>query len=225
VWNYVYSEKYCSDYITKENPLRLLSKQQSNELFADFSRAIQKACERTYLKDYYKHCSGNPYLIDFFEILRSDNDKQKLHEINMRSAALNLMVFIESTITSKYDISSTFKLISTATNKEEYSANDVYIESFRTPSGRRVASKVHVANSNLGHSDWHQRQNDMFLICATLIKHYGISEYVIDKVIQLKNIRNESIAHGGSYSKVNFNLLQEVFTKVVLPMIIKDTIV
>lgn len=220
VWNYVYSEKYCSDYIVKEDPTRLLTKEQSNDLFVDFSRAIQKACERSYLKDYYKHCLNNSYLSDFFEILRSDNDN-KLHEINMRSAALNLMVYIESTIKGQFQISTTSKILSTSTNAEVYSATDVYIESIDAPDGTKMATKVHVATSQLGHSNWYQMKNDLFLICAVLIKHYGISEYVVEKVIELKNIRNQSIAHGSTYSTINLSLLQQVFSNVVLPMVIK----
>ena len=221
VWNYVYSERYCADYIVKEDPTRLLSKEQSNELFVDFSRAIQNACDRSYLKDYYKYCSSNSYLSDFFEILRSNNDTQKLNVINMRSAALNLMVYIESTIKSKFHISGSCKILSASTNAEVYSATDVFIESIDAPDGTKVATKVHVATSQLGHTNWYQMKNDMFLICAVLIKHYGISEYVVEKVIELKNIRNQSIAHGATYSTINLTLLKEVFSNIVLPMVIK----
>lgn len=222
VWNYVYSEKYCSDYIVKEDPTRLLTKEQSNDLFVDFSRAIQKACERSYLKDYYKHCLNNSYLSDFFEILRSDNDK-KIHEINMRSAALNLMVFIESTIKNEFQIKNGLKLYSNITNNEEYTADDVYVESTMTPDGKiDAAIKVHVAGTKQARN-WFQIPNDMFLICAVLIKHYRISEYEVEKVIELKNIRNQSIAHGNTYSKIDLNLLKDIFSHIVLPMVIKNT--
>jgi uncharacterized secreted protein with C-terminal beta-propeller domain len=139
----------------------------------------------------------------------------------MRSAALNLMVYIESTIKGQFQISTTSKILSTSTNAEVYSATDVYIESIDAPDGTKMATKVHVATSQLGHSNWYQMKNDLFLICAVLIKHYGISEYVVEKVIELKNIRNQSIAHGSTYSTINLSLLQQVFSNIVLPMVIK----
>lgn len=217
-WNYIESEKYCSSYVIKENPTRLLTRNESEKIFQDFSRAVQSACEKSYLKNYSGYSKDNPYLKDFFEILRSDiATKPILHVVNMRSVALNLIVFIESTIKESFDLIDKFKLRSKVNDGIEYSAMDIFIEY-----ANNKAVGIHVRENKLGYPEWTQKQNDLFLICATLIKHYSISEYIVNDVIKLKNIRNLSIAHGNSYSKVELALIKNIFENVVIRMLEKE---
>ena len=221
-WNYKLEAPYFSGYVIKENPLKSFSREQSETLFNDFAHAIQNACAHSYLKDYYIDCKSSSYLNDFFEILRRDDDSRNtLHDINLRSAALNLMVYIESTIKDKFSLDGfTLKKGSEAVG----SANSIYIESKKDEHGNYVPTRMEVYDSLTPGPDWKQvTTSDIFLICSALRLYYDIMvTEKINEVIDLKNIRNRSIAHasgGQSKAILTTDFLKKVFDDIVAVMV------
>ena len=219
--NYVYSEKYFSGYVIKENPEHLFNRKESYQVFVDFSHAIQRACNNSYLKDYFKLCKDIPYLEDFFEILRLDDSDTKVRDINLRSAALNLIVFIESSIKERYRMDG-LKVVTLPDSTKLGDASNLYIRSEQIPgSTKAIPREMCISDfAPLPQNDWKQvTSSDIFLICATLSKVYGIITDDINKVIELKNIRNQSIAHGHGPQVIDIQLLTTIFNKVVRVML------
>lgn len=217
--NYVASQKYFSGYVIKENPDHLYDREKSKEVYNSFVHALQKACSDAYLRDYYTLCKGINYLDDFFEILRHDDDtSRQIHLINMRSAALNLMVFIESTIKEHFRIDG-LRLLKDETNVANVS--DVYIES-KPINGIPTPIQMKIISGLTPSSNWRHvsTQNDIALICATLAKYYNLSSDQVNKVINLKNIRNQSIAHGSSpIVTIKKKFLMDIFDSIIRPML------
>ena len=223
IWNYVASEKYFSGYIIKENPEYILTKAGSRTVFIDFANAIQKACGNSWLKEYYKRSEGHPYLEDFFDILRQDDkNNTRIHDINMRSAALNLIVFIESFIKERFRIDGK-RIVQGSDGAIVGDASHVYIKSEQVSSGGKgIPREMTVSNLYpTPRSEWSQvTGTDIFLLCAALSQVIGISSEDVNKIIELKNIRNLSIAHGhGPQKKIELQFLVDIFEKVVVPLL------
>lgn len=214
--NYVASEKYFSGYVIKENPDHLYDRGQSKEVFTNFVHALQKACSNAYLREFYPLCKDTSYLDDFFEILRQDDDSNKqAHLINMRSAALNLMVYVESSIKEHFRISG-FDLLKDGNTVADVS--DVYIESRPDTRGVPTPYQMGIFTGLRPVGDWRQvkTENDIALICATLAKYYCLPSAQVKKIIDLKNIRNQSIAHGnGPVVEIKKDLLTDIFDSIV----------
>ena len=170
-------------------------------------------------------CKDIPYLDDFFEILRQDDESNKqTHYINMRSAALNLMVFIESTIKERFRIDG-LKLLK-GKDKDVFAiVSDVYIESRKNDDGGKTPVQVSLFSGlTPAGEDWWRvsSQSDIALICATLIKYYEIPCYQVNKIISLKNDRNQSIAHGnGPIVEIKKDRLKDIFDNVIRSMLAK----
>ena len=219
IWNYIESEKYITGYAIKENPLNLLSTNDSRELFNSFSHSIQSACNNSFLREIFNICTGKSYLEDFFEILRKDDISQRQnHIINMRSAALNLNVFIESFIKEQFEIDG-LHLRFKDNNSIAANVSDVYIESQTdTMTGRLIPKQMELFKDlTPTNRNWKRvtSHNDLSLICATLSKYYRISSSQVNKVIHLRNIRNRSIAHGNGPSVIDKSFLIDIFNNVV----------
>lgn len=218
--NYIISEKYFSGYVIKENPVHLLNLKESKELYSEFAHALQKACSNAFLREYYSLCKGIPYLDDFFEILRQDDeDDKRSHLINMRSAALNLMVYIESTIKDHFQIVG-FNLIKDGNKVAK--VTDVYLEYKPNEKGIPIPVQVSIIPGLKPSGDWRgvsQYNNDISLICSTLCMYYGFSCSLVKKVIDLKNIRNLSIAHGNGPVEIKKDFLKDVFNTIVRPIL------
>ena len=214
--NYVASEKYISGYVIKENPDHLYDRRQSKEVFTNFVHALQKACSNAYLREYYPLCKDISYLDDFFEILRQDDDSNKqAHLINMRSAALNLMVFVESYIKEHFRIQGTSLLKGEKTVAE---VSDVYIESKPDPRGEPTPYQMGIFSGLRPAGDWRvvKTENDIALICATLAKYYGLPSTQVNKIIDLKNTRNRTIAHGnGPREDIKLERLTDIFNSII----------
>lgn len=218
--NYVASEKYFSGYVIKENPDYLYDRGKSKEVFTRFVHALQKACSNAYLREYYPLCKDISYLDDFFEILRQDDDSNKqAHLINMRSAALNLMVYVESYIKEHFRIHGTSLLKEGNTIKD---VSDVYIESRPDSRGVPTPYQMGIFTGLRPAGDWRvvKTENDIALICATLAKYYGLPSAQVKKIIDLKNDRNQSIAHGnGPVVEIKKDRLKDIFDSIVRQML------
>ena len=242
VVNYTESEQFVSDYVMKENPRDLLSREDSKNKFNELANAIQKAFNKSYLREYYELCKDRDYLNDFFEILRLD-DKKKLstHHLYMRSAVLNLMVYIEAQTTNR------FKIAGTSLYKDSEQVGDVkniFLQSYiDNRTNRRTASKMtsesdlcdqeagrkwdsisKIADRNKN-KDEKEKENIavIFLICAVLSVYYHIDDSNINKVIELKNYRNKTVAHPGNpHDIIELETLRDVFDKIVKPMVYWD---
>ena len=218
--NYVASEKYFSGYVIKENPDYLYDRGKSKEVFTRFVHALQKACSNAYLREYYPLCKDISYLDDFFEILRQDDDSNKqAHLINMRSAALNLMVYVESYIKEHFRIHGTSLLKEGNTIKD---VSDVYIESRPDSRGVPTPYQMGIFTGLRPAGDWRvvKTENDIALICATLAKYYGLPSAQVKKIIDLKNDRNQSIAHGnGPVVEIKKERLTDIFNSIVRPIL------
>ena len=224
IWNYVAAEKYFSGYVIKENPEYIMTKAGSRSVFLDFANAIQRACSNSWLKDYYQRCKGRPYLEDFFEILRQDDENnERIHDINMRSAALNLIVFIESSIKERFRMDG-LKVVRIPQGDTAGDASHVYIRSEQDPGGGKAIPREMTVSSlyPTPRNEWFQAKGtDIFLLCAALSQVIGISTENVNKVIELKNIRNLSIAHGHGPQKIELKFLVAVFDNVVQPLLAK----
>ena len=224
IWNYVAAEKYFSGYVIKENPEYIMTKAGSRSVFLDFANAIQRACSNSWLKDYYQRCNGRPYLEDFFEILRQDDENnERIHDINMRSAALNLIVFIESSIKERFRMDG-MKVARIPHGDAAGDASHIYIRSEQDPSGGK-AIPCEMTVSSLyptPRNEWFQATGtDIFLLCAALSQVIGLSTENVNTVIELKNIRNLSIAHGHGPQKIKLKFLVAIFDNVVQPLLAK----
>ena len=218
--NYIASERYFSGYVIKENPDYLYDRGQSKEVFTKFVHALQKACSNAYLREYYPFCKDTSYLDDFFEILRQDDDSNKQsHLINMRSAALNLMVYVESYIKEHFRIQGTSLLKEGSTVE---SVSDVYIESRPDARGVHTPYQMGIFTGLRPVGNWRpvKTENDIALICATLAKYYGLPSAQVKKIIDLKNDRNQSIAHGnGPAVEIKKDRLKDIFDSIVRQML------
>ena len=228
--NYVASEKYFSGYVIKENPSHLYDRDGSKEVFRRFAHAIQKACTNSYLREYYCLCKDVPYLDDFFEILRQDDDTDtRSHEINMRSAALNLIVFIETAIKIHFSIDGNSLKKGSETVADIYDAC-IQLDHSTTPkTPLQFGSYPGLMPTPDGDKRWGrivEKVTDIGLDCAALHGYCGVGREHINKVIELKNIRNSSLAHGGGHNGINVKIdipfLRSVFDNVVKKMISKQ---
>ena len=233
IWNYVAAEKYFSGYVIKENPEYIMTKAGSRSVFLEFSNAIQKACRNSFLRVYYPLCKDVPYLDDFFEILRQDDEKDvRSHAINLRSLALNLVVFIESTIKASFSIDG-YKLrkedeivadVFSACIQCDYSSYPITPLRFGSYDGLLPGSEGNLKWSRIVEvkgKDGKQKITDIGLICAALNGFYSIGNDGIDSVIKLKNIRNQSIAHAGDQAGLDMKLIRDTFDKVVQKMLMR----
>lgn len=220
--NYVASEKYFSGYVIKENPDHLYDRGRSKEVFTSFVHALQKACSKAYLRRYYPLCKDISYLDDFFEILRQDDESNaKIHDINMRSAALNLIVFIESSIKERFRMDG-MKVVKVPNGELAGDASHVYIRSEQDPNGGKATPREMTVCDlyPTPRNEWFQATGtDIFLLCAALSQVIGISTENVNKVIELKNIRNLSIAHGHGPQKIELKFLIAIFDNVVQPLL------
>lgn len=222
IWNYVAAEKYFSGYVIKENPEYIMTKAGSRSVFLDFANAIQRACRNSWLKSYFQRCDGRPYLEDFFEILRQDDENSaKIHDINMRSAALNLIVFIESSIKERFRMDG-MRVVKVPNGELAGDASHVYIRSEQDPNGGKATPREMTVSDlyPTPRNEWFQATGtDIFLLCAALSQVIGISTENVNKVIELKNIRNLSIAHGHGPQKIELKFLVTIFDNVVQPLL------
>lgn len=228
VMNYTESERFFSDYVMKENPRDLLGRKESREKFDEFARAIQKACSNAYLRDYYSFIREKSklyaedyfdYLYDFFEILR--NDEPFYHNINMRSAALNLIVFIEEFILKRYEIQEGRYIVSIQGNFIKEQVSDLYIKYINPP-----VFEEHIGRRPPGNEyrKIAEKPTDIGTVCSALYLLYDIGINDVNKVLLLKDIRNKSVAHGNDGPvKIEKGLLKDIFECVVKPLLSKTT--
>lgn len=229
VRNYVASEEYFSEYVMKEKPKDLLDREQSKALFLRFAHALQNARKNSYLKDYYSICKDVPFLDDFFELLKDLSDENlpsRSSIVIKRSAALSLIVYLESFIKKHFSIEGNNLFKDSVKIKEVHDAciaTDISTRPY-TP----VKFGVHpgfmpLSDSNTKwerivenkNKDGNQSITDIGLICASLFSIPGVSVDNINKVIDLKNIRNKSLAHGETYVDIELDLLKDVFDNII----------
>ena len=103
-------------------------------------------------------------------------------------------------------------------------ASHVYIRSEQDPNGGKATPREMTVSDlyPTPRNEWFQATGtDIFLLCAALSQVIGISTENVNKVIELKNIRNLSIAHGHGPQKIELNFLIAIFDNVVLPLLAK----
>lgn len=233
IWNYVAAEEYFSGYVIKENPEFIISKAGSRSIFMDFANAIQKACKNSFLRKYYSLCKDVPYLDDFFEILRQDDEKDvRSHMIFLRSLALNLVVFIESTIKTYFSIEGyTLKKgdvdvanVFSACIQCDFSSSPILPLHFGSYDGLLPCAEGDIKWSRIVDvkgKGGKQKITDIGLICVALNGFYSVSNEGVDRVIRLKNIRNQSIAHAGQQIGLDIKLIRDTFDSVIIKMLNK----
>lgn len=215
VWNLKKSAQYITDYALKEDPSRFLSRDESSDLFGQFKASIRTACNQGYLKEYSRVSAGYPTLRDFTQLLRMNLGKRQ--QVFLKPAALSLIVFIESFIKEHYGFKKIDKPWIIYCKDDGKVLCDVRKILVRKENDRiceicEDSGSLHPGLEPL-------RESDLGLIIAVLHWQYSIPGDVLLKVIELKEIRNTSIAHGGNDVDITIEFLKQIFDSVVKYMI------
>lgn len=214
IWNLKKSGHYITDYALKENPSRFFSREESYQLYAEFTRSVMTACRQSYLKQYSDMSKNYPTLRDFTLLLKMDLGMEQ--QVYIKPAALNLIVFIESFIKEHFEFKITDRpwiIFNKDTGEDLCDIRTILIKR------DDIITDIKEQPSGL-HPGWEElRSNDFGIIVAVLFKHYKIRKDMLLKVIALKDVRNTSIAHGGKDIDMKVSDLRNIFDNVVTTLI------
>ena len=217
---------HVADYIVKESPEMGYSSNDTYLSMGRFMASIKKAIDRSYIKDIYDYL--NRYdnkngelnlLYEFAELLNLDNGEA--NPTILKSAALNLMVFIEEYIKGNFNVDELYNVF----------RDNVKLGCFRgklcckteTNNGYKTVVESAWFDQPL-HPGWEEAmpKADITKIIAPLYMYYEISNDDVNKVVKLKHKRNTNIAHGGKSCDISLTELRNIYDKIICKVLQKS---
>ena len=235
-------------YALKESPESNYNREESRQLFIEFSKTITKACKLSFLKDLYnqqqilkKTNIEAAELDNIIDLLIVDDGN---NNVSIRkSVLLTEIVFLEHYI-SQVDKLSLFKTSEEAKESLQLCLNGkeihkltghLFVKREEQSSGRKnIIRAEYFKNKTATRSEWSNvSDSDAVLIIASLYLYYGLSKKAIQQYIDLKLIRNTQVAHlgeqklnvGNDYQQKNsitIDMLKDFYYDVIVPVVLHN---
>lgn len=233
----------ATGYALKESPDQNLNRSGTIQLFTDFSKCIQLACKRSYLKELYciqdqlesKRPSASQ-LRSFINLLNKDNGEQTDQDL-MNAALIIELAFLEDLITEQkgFHLRSINEQISGTTRKKTIIELAYYIKDelkihritghlfFKTNDDHNNVIKVSDFQTEASEpdGDWSDvKKKTVTTVSATLFLICNLRHNKVQQYIHLKYIRNSQAAHGSGYNiKITPKELVDFYKDVIVPVV------
>lgn len=246
-------ELKATGYALKESPDLNYTRDESKQLFIDFSNSIKRACNLSYLKDLFeihnqlKKANNEASDLDtMLELLVLDNG-------NNNPSILNSILMIEIAFMEKYiqvndklslletgkDASTSVELCLNGKNIQKLTGHLFFKRVEFTKGHTNIVDALYSPESIEEPSLWSNvGKSDATLTIASLLLYYGLAPEDVKLYINLKIIRNTQVAHKGEiiknlapdYQKMlsitNDELVKKLvqsYYNVIVPVVLKNT--
>ncbi|WP_456075790.1 hypothetical protein [Hoylesella nanceiensis] len=235
-------------YALKESPESNYNRDESRELFIEFSKTITKACKLSFLKKLYNQQQilkkinvETEELDNIIDLLIVDDGNNNASIL--KSVLLTEIVFLEHYI-SQVDKLSLFKTSEEAKESLQLCLNGreihkltghLFVKREEQSSGRKnIIEAEYFKDETATPSDWSNvSDSDAVLIIASLYLYYGLSKEAIKQYIEIKLIRNTQVAHlgeqklkvGNDYKQrvsITIEKLKDFYYDVIVPVVLHN---
>lgn len=211
-------------YVLKESPEMNLKRDDSKELFWDFSKAISCACSMSFLKDIVKtqkqlkvNEPSAKQLDDIIELINMDKNN---HNQSLLSSVLLIeLAYLEYYIKEVKEFylleegKETSARLSLCCKKDKEMqimlTNHLFVKRRKIDERTNVCEMTEYSdNEKEPDSEWNQVSNsDAIIVSSAMLLHYNLSLDDIKLYFELKIIRNTQIAHYSGINNVPDNLI------------------
>ena len=236
-------------YALKESPIKNYSRENSKELYIEFVKSVQRAIKLSYLKGLYstqKRLKEKNLDVDqldsFINLL--DIDKAKSNPDILKAALLTQCCFLEDYIIKNKGFE--VYLLGKEPRLETYLKNDALgidenlIGHLFLKRQEGINKKINIIDYSY-YSDFQEsapdgmgnpKKSDAVIIIGALLLYYGFGYEQVKLYVDVKYIRNTTIAHGSGQAKVRNGeipppkitpqLIQDFYYKVIVPVVEKN---
>lgn len=211
-------------YVLKESPEMNLKRDDSKELFWDFSKAISCACSMSFLKDIVKtqkqlkvNEPSAKQLDDIIELINMDKNN---HNQSLLSSVLLIeLAYLEYYIKEVKEFylleegketTTKLSLCCKKDNKMQIKlTNHLFVKRCQINERTNVCEmSAYSDKEKEPDSEWSQVSNsDAIIVSSAMLLHYNLSLDDIKLYFELKTIRNTQIAHYSGTNNVPDNLI------------------
>ena len=221
----------ATDYVLKESPEANFSKVDSLNGFNEFKKAVKKACDLSYLKDYLNYLKGTTFEKSF--PLNNYIDLALLNNKNvLNSCVLNLNVFIEDNAENRFELidgmniekkDSGWKcvILNKIKLKRDSNKKIVAIECMRDIASEAKRYKRTDGWEDVKYDDSHKKERHMAKMIASLFYYYDINNSDCKRFFELRKERNTS-AHEAHLTSYGFTDLKSFYDDVINKIITKE---
>ena len=219
----------ATDYVLKESPEANFSKIDSLNGFNEFKKAVKKACDLSYLKDYLNFLKGTSFEKSF--PLNNYIDLALLNSKNvLNSCVLNLNLFIEDNAEKGFEIADGLhiekkdaswkrKILNMIKVKKDSSKKVLTIECMKDISVEAIRYKQSEGWEDVKFDDSHKNERRMAKIMASLFYYYGFNNTDCKRILDFRMERNASVAHEGRSTSYTFEDQKLFFDDVITQII------
>lgn len=229
-WNYeeAINNIGITGYAIKESPEYKYTRRESYKNFCHFSDLIRYAVKRSYISEYVCFLESIKSKVEAEQWNTLENyvdmilmDENKTIKVNI----LNIIVFLESYLDKKYSLEA-----STLVKKEDYktvvcSYNPENIVIGKYLKYVHYFDKPTSITSEEMHPDILKEAESggkLTILLVALRYKYRFTEEYCNKILELKRVRNQSVAHEGSEISLSPKVLRDVFENVILQILKED---
>lgn len=216
----------ATDYVLKESPEANFSKIDSLNGFNEFKKAIKKACDLSYLKDYLTFLKGTSFEKSF--PLNNYIDLALLNSKNvLNSCVIGLNVFIEDYVEDKFAL---IDRLNIQKKDGEWKCKIFGLIKLKKDKNRDlkevVCSRNHSESNSYNKIDgWEDAIIDethrSTKIVGALFYYYGFCNSECNRVLEFRAERN-AVAHEGRSTNYNFEKLKIFFDDIIVNIIRKE---
>jgi len=216
----------ATDYVLKESPEANFSKIDSLNGFNEFKKAVKKACDLSYLKDYINFLKGTTFEKSF--PLNNYIDLALLNSKNvLNSCVIGLNVFIEDYVEDKFALIDSLNI---QKKDGKWKSKIFGLVKFKKDINRDI--KEVVCTRTLSESinykkidGWEDAIIDethrSTKIVGALFYYYGFRNPECNRVLEFRAERN-SVAHEGRSTNFDFEKLKLFFDDIIVNIIKKE---
>lgn len=233
----------ATGYAIKESPNQNLNREGTKQLYNDFSKCIQLACKRSYLKKLYSIQDGlelkrqsATQLRSFINLLNKDHDEKTDQDL-MNAALITEIAFIEDLIIEQegFHLRSFKEQIPRTTKEKNIIELAYYIKDelkihritdhlfFKTTDDHNNVIEVSDFKPKASNPDenWSDvKKKPVTTVSATLLLICKLPHNKVQQYIHLKYIRNSQAAHGSGYDiKITPKELVDFYKDVIVPVV------
>lgn len=224
-------------YALKESPVMNLLKDESLNLFNQFTMQVKEAVEMSYLKelvniqrDLVKKTDLVKGVDSYIDLLLFDNNR-KQNDI-LKSCLLIQIVFLETYLKDRFVVSCDEKTKETTHiwNKYMKECKGIFINKTIWVKTEKNAGHSNIIDIDINSGPLSAKpgfellkgDNDFALIIAACKMFYNFSEDVLRLIVRFKNERNTKVAHNGGPTEITIEDLVNFHKNVIAPIINYD---
>ena len=233
----------ATGYAIKESPDQNLNREGTKQLYNDFSKCVQLACKRSYLKKLYSIQDGlelkrqsATQLRSFINLLNKDHDEKTDQDL-MNAALITEIAFIEDLIIEQegYHLRSSNEPIPKSTSFKRIIELAKIVDGelttkrltghlfFKRDCDHNNVTDISEYSDNAVDPpvDWTDVGNSpVTIVSSTLLLDCQLPHKKVQEYIHLKHIRNSQSAHGSGYTiKLSPKELADFYMDVIVPVI------